>query len=185
MDQASRAFRFLAIMAIAVVVCGAAGLYLGQAVTFREDAVAALTARLQQLIIVAVVIERAVEVYLGLSDQNGQDRHDEGAVATENSDAKRPATLVALLLSSLVAICGVRVLDSFATLPVVIAPDIPHVLWTGVDVLLTAGLIAGGSYLLHEVAETITGGIRYIDPMKNKPQDKTDNTVVLDLKKTD
>ena len=185
MDQASRAFRFLAIIAIAVVVCGAAGLYLGQAVTFRDDAVAALGARIQQLIIVAVVIERAVEVYLGLSDQNGQDRHDDSAVATTISDAKRPATLVALLLSSLVAICGVRVLDSFATLPVVSGPDIPHVLWTGVDVLLTAGLIAGGSYILHEVAETITGGVRYIDPMKNKPQDKTDTTVVLDLKKTD
>ncbi len=82
--------------------------------------------------------------------------------AKQAADAKRPASIAALTLGVLIAIVGVRILDTIGTLS---ATSIwATAIWNGVDVVLSGGLLAGGSFLIHEVTETISGAIKRVDP---------------------
>ncbi len=86
--------------------------------------------------------------------------------AKQAADAKRPASIAALTLGVLIAIVGVRILDTIGTLS---ATSIwATAIWNGVDVVLSGGLLAGGSFLIHEVTETISGAIKRVDPVGSK-----------------
>ena len=148
--------------------------WIGGQFKFDPDATSHLVQRLQQMALLTVVIERAVEVYLGVSQQNGPDRH---AAAADQStgDAKQPASIAALTLGILIAIVGVRILDTIGTLS---ATSIwATAIWNGVDVVLSGGLLAGGSFLIHEVTEMISGTIKRVDPSAPKDRGVADNAV--------
>lgn len=150
------------------ILCG----WLGGQFKFAPDATNQLLARLQQMALLTVVIERAVEVYLGVSRQNGPSRHD--ATADPSAEgAKQPASIGALVLGVLIAMVSVRILDTLGqfTSNSILAKAI----WNGVDVIISGGLLAGGSFLIHEVMETISGTIKRVDPSTPKTPEGTPN----------
>jgi hypothetical protein len=125
--------------------------------------------------LLTVVIERAVEVYLNVSRQNGPDRHSLVANPSATS-ARQPASITSLTLGILIAIAGVRILDTLGTLPTTTS-TIAATIWKGVDVVLSGGLLAGGSFLIHEVTETISGTIKRVDPSAPKAPADAANVV--------
>jgi hypothetical protein len=119
-----------------------------------------LGAQLQYMGTLAVFIERSVEVYLGVGKRNGPERRPLPGDDTDRPSASPQASLAALILGLLVAFAGVRILPSVGFGP---NPDLPWVMsWvrSTVDVIISGGLLAGGSMLVHEVAETVKGSIR-------------------------
>jgi hypothetical protein len=148
------------------ILCG----WLGGQFKFATDATNQLLARLQQMALLTVVIERAVEVYLGVSRQNGPSRHDVNADPSAEG-AKQPASISALVLGTLIAMVSVRILD---TLGQFTSDSIwAKAIWNGVDVVISGGLLAGGSFLIHEVMETISGTIKRVDPSTPKTPEGT------------
>lgn len=148
-------------VALAVVVVGLISAYVLSDVTFYDDGSGLLIARLQQMALLALVIERAVEVYLRVANQNGPDRNDPAAVGTAQPSATQTATFVALVVGIFSALLGVRVMDSF----IAFASDgwLAATLWNGVDVLISGALLAGGAVFMHEIVETLVGGVRSIN----------------------
>ncbi len=141
----------------ASIVLGGLAVWLGDPVTFKADLWDAIWPRLQVMLVVALVIERAVEMYLYGTGQNGPDRFLE---QTEKIKAQLPATkaatVAAVALGILVALVGVRILDAILGSPLT---GFHSWLWTGVDVIISAGLLAGGSALIHEIMELLRGGL--------------------------
>jgi len=153
-----RRYVFYAVgIVVAILAAGFSSVWLGGQIVFQPPDEAAILGRLQQMLLFAVAIERSVEVYLSLSDQNGPDRHDPGEAGVRPG-AAAPAALAALVLGLALALVGMRLLDTVGT----VQPDaswIVGAIWGGVDVLVSAGLMAGGSALVHEMAELIRGGL--------------------------
>jgi hypothetical protein len=148
-------------VALAVAVVGLTSAYVLSDVSFHDDGSSLLIARLRQMALLALVIERAVEVYLRVADQNGPDRNDPAAVGAARPSATQPATFVALIVGILAALLGVRVMDSF----IAFASDgwLAAMLWNGVDILISGTLLAGGAVFMHEIVETLVGGVRSIN----------------------
>lgn len=119
-------------------------------------------ARFQSMFILAVLIERTVEIYLNIFSLNGPDRFKKngGNDASQNvqSNAVTYAAGAALTISLIVALSGVRLMETIGS----IAPDasfFANITWRGIDILISGGLMSGGSLIFHEVAETIRGGL--------------------------
>ncbi len=129
----------------------------GSDIQFAANLWDAIFPRLQVMLVIAVLIERSVEVYLFSTGQNGPDRFSKGTTDPINHN---PTTVVAavtaLALGLLVALVGVRVLDVLLVSPLV---GIHGWIWAGVDIVISAGLMAGGSALVHEVMELLRGTI--------------------------
>ena len=66
--------------------------------------------------------------------------------------------VAALVLSVLVALSGVRIIETLVTLDVN-AGFLKSAVWYGVDIMVSAGLMAGGADLFHKLAEVITSGL--------------------------
>lgn len=109
----------------------------------------------------AVMIERAVEVYLGLTSRNGPDRSAPVAEVAP-PPATRTAATAALALGLLTAAAGVRILPSLGLAPSAALPPALNLLRGGIDILLSGALMGGGSMLVHEAAEAMRTGMRRI-----------------------
>ncbi|MEP5764870.1 MAG: hypothetical protein ABJ308_09755 [Halieaceae bacterium] len=144
-------------MLVVLIVGGIASIVVIGNVTFKADLWAALWPRLQLMFVVAVVIERAVETYLYATGQNGPDRFV-GPLSSdqEQPPATRAAVLCALVLGVLVSLVGVRILEAIVTGTM---GTFHAFLWAGVDVVISAGLLAGGSALIHEIMELLRGSL--------------------------
>lgn len=137
---------------------------------------------------VSILVERSVEVYLKVSQQDGGAVVEVDGVARENPDATRVATIASLILCVLLAVVGLRLLESLlqpmlstaaaadagAATPGAIvdgaAPEPPDgeaptpatehpwimSLFFGVDVIVSAGLMAGGAAIFHPLAKALT-----------------------------
>lgn len=151
------------VFAACALVAGFAGYWLKGDLTFVTPDTAGtwLThfwGRFQVLFILAVLIERSVETYLNATRQNGQEFFDpQTNVVVKTQDAKQPAMIAALVLSVLVALSGVRIIETLVTLDVN-AGFLKSAVWYGIDIMVSAGLMAGGADLFHKVAEVITSG---------------------------
>lgn len=149
-------------IALSVGLAGALANELGGSVTPKEGWTDQIWLRLQLMLVLAVLIERSVEVWLGLTGQNGPDRFtDRGRleIAAGKKSAALEAHAASLTLGVLVSLAGVRLLDSVAATGET-AGWPARVIWFGIDVVLSGGLMAGGAALIHEVAETIRGGLK-------------------------
>jgi hypothetical protein len=121
--------------------------------------------RFQIMFVVAVLIERSVEVYLKATDKNGVEYYDFNRnTFVKTRDASQAALLVALIIGVLVAISGIRIIETLVTLTV--APGsgfwngfVKSSIWYGIDILVSAGLMAGGADVMHKVAEVLVGGL--------------------------
>lgn len=157
---------------VSIIVVGFAGVWIGGGFTFDANGTTNLLQRLQQMALLTIVIERVVEVYLGVSQQNGPDRHDPDEDQSA-PDAKRPASVAALVLGILIAIAGVRILDTLGTVNFSGSGQwLATAIWQGVDIVLSGGLLAGGSFLIHEVMELISGSIKRVDPSSQRSATK-------------
>jgi hypothetical protein len=137
---------------------GLAGMYVGGEVHLSVSWKVDLWARIQFMLVATALIERTVEVYLNVASMNGDDR----LVATEGAkqkDGTRPATVASILLGLLVALSGVRLMETLGA-PGDDAGAISQLIWNGVDIAISGGLMAGGSALFHEAAEAVRGGLK-------------------------
>jgi len=141
-----------------IAVLGFAGMQVGGqvylSVSWEED----LWARIQFMLVATALIERTVEVYLNAASMNGDDRFNR-ADNQKLRDGTRPATIAAILLGLLVALSGVRLMETLGALGED-AGAISQLIWNGVDIAISGGLMAGGSALFHELAEALRGGLK-------------------------
>jgi hypothetical protein len=161
------------ILVMSALLAGWAATWLGGQLEFRDMRSAGLDPfwdRFQVLFIVSVLVERAVETYLKASGQNGKETLD---LATRSivkvGDASKPAMIAALVVSVLVALSGVRIIESLVILKPA-ATLLQAAVWNGVDIIVSAGLMAGGSDLFHQVATVITTGLGRIKGNLGTPE---------------
>lgn len=119
-----------------------------------------ITAQIGTMAVIALMIERAVEVYLGLLDRNGAERSALPGESARRAPATQAAALAGLVLGLLVAACGLRILPSAGLAQDPHLPTAVNLIRTGVDVLLSGALMGGGSMLAHEAAEAVKSGFR-------------------------
>ncbi|MCQ0093385.1 hypothetical protein [Roseovarius sp. M141] len=200
------AFGLIALLGIA----GLAGAWLNASILPTEhDWMADFWARFQVMFVFAVLIERATEVYLQITDSNGPDRFSTAMDMSKNNNGKSDgaavtAGYVSFFMALIVALVGVRLVGTMGTLqtaghPLLLTETLSYfesrtdssdgavfsaaadalknaletlgnapepaqhwsalLLWFGIDVTISAGLMAGGATLFHEVAEALRGGL--------------------------
>lgn len=114
--------------------------------------------RFQVMFLLAVLIERSVETYLNATQRNGTERLDVQSGTIIKTDASQSAMIAALIISMLVALSGVRIIETLVDMRDG-ASLLKSAVWHGIDVIVSAGLMAGGADLFHQVAQVITGGL--------------------------
>lgn len=158
--------KYAAIFLIATLVAGLLGTWLQTDLTFvATDAkgMGDFWSRFQIMFVLAVLIERSVETYLKVTEQDGQSFYDSTQnLEVKTQDATQVAMIAALILSILVAAAGGRIIATLVTLSND-ADVFKATVWNGVDVMVSAGLMAGGADVFHRVAEIIVGGLTRIE----------------------
>lgn len=151
------------IFLVGSLLAGLASYWLKSSLTFvspTEKWLEPFWARFQVMFILAVLIERSVEVYLNATDQDGKTIVDpRGGGVLVQTNAKQPSMVAALVLSILVAISGVRIIETLVTFNG--GTDmLKSIVWNGIDIMVSAGMMAGGADLFHKVAEVLSGGLK-------------------------
>jgi hypothetical protein len=154
---------FYALLFAAAFAAGILAYWLDARLDFKpnEDGwLDAFWARFQILAVLSILIERSVEVYLKASGQDGKERvNPQTRQIDKLTDASQPSLLAGLVIGLLVAASGARILNTVAD-PAADAGLIRSAVWFGVDVLISAGLMAGGASLFHRVAKLIEQVLR-------------------------
>ncbi len=144
------------------LLAGYAGYWLKGSLTFvsySETWLNDFWARFQIMLILTILIERSTQGYLNATDQDGKTIQDPISGALVQTNAKQPSMVAALVLSVLVAISGVRIIETVVTLNVG-ADMLKSIVWNGIDIIVSAGMMAGGSELFHQAAEALSGGLK-------------------------
>lgn len=139
--------------------------------------------RIYYMFALSVLIERSVEVYLKIGNMDG------GKVNPQTGGVNPPATAtaltVALVISVILAVVGIRLLGTLVELTIAnqsvgeaVAKDkvLAQTLFYGIDVLISAGLMAGGSVVFHPLIKSLTlifesmqaGAQRRVDVLEGK-----------------
>lgn len=125
------------------------------------------------LYIVALFVERSLQVLIKAWRQGGKSGLEENAKSAEGNDkakaekelqeyktgTQRRALLVGLTLGIMVSLAGVRLLGPIFPLEGVSAP-LQRAVFHFTDIILTAGLIAGGSSTIHELMALVDEFLR-------------------------
>ncbi len=140
-------------LVVLVAVAGFLAAAVDGSVALVDDAqLGGIVRKLQLMAVIALLIERSVEVYLVVTKQNGPVAY---AGSAEPDPTARPADRVALsagmTLAFVFAVCGLRVVGP----AVMVEPGVARWLVDAVDVVISAGLMAGGAAVIHEVIEWI------------------------------
>jgi hypothetical protein len=155
---------------------------------FRGESLRALPDVLAPLVVLALFIERAVEVVLAgwragetirlsrdleqaFDKGNAQQQWDaRNRLDAYTSSSKRWAFLVAFVMSLLVALMGVRAIEMLVQQDAVASiPTSQQSLFVWVDVWVTALLLTGGAEGIHKVVNAFT---TFIDGTKQKMTDQ-------------
>ena len=126
------------------------------------------------LYVVALFVERALEVLMKawrqghkirleeqLSSRDENDRHDAAMALKEyQAGTQKRALLVGLTLGTLVSLSGVRLLAPMFEFEGAAGWTVQERLFHVTDVVITAGLIAGGSSTIHELMALIDDFLR-------------------------
>jgi hypothetical protein len=165
----------LVALVVGIGVVGAATVAVG----LEADAPAIALRQLGTLVVLALFVERALEVYVSVwrerdrrrldrahRDELEADPPDPGRVAAaaralgdHRAETQRLALLGGLFLGVLIALAGVRVLAEIVTGVPADTPALQRVLLGGIDVLVTGGLIGGGAEALHKLMMVVTSGL--------------------------
>ncbi len=146
----------LVLVAAAGLVAAAIG---GEVALLDDGQLGVIVRKLQLMAVIALLIERAVEVYLVVTRQNGPVAYAPpraGQAAKLSNDdttesARRVATGASLTLAFVLALCGLRAIGPSLE----VAPGVARWLIDAVDVFISAGLMAGGAAVIHEIIEWI------------------------------
>ena len=117
------------------------------------------------LYIVALFVERSLEVFIKAWRQAGKSSLEEDARSADAPDkakaekaleiyrtgTQRRALLLGLTLGILVSLSGVRLLGQIFEFGVADGWSLQQAMFQFVDIIVTAGLIAGGSATIHEL----------------------------------
>lgn len=137
---------------VLVAVAGFVAAAIGGSVRLVDDGqIAGVVRKLQLMAVIALLIERAVEVYLVVTRQNGPAAYAAGAASAGSRPADRVALSAGMTLAFVFALCGLRVVGP----AVVVEPGLARWLVDAADVVISAGLMAGGAAVIHEVIEWI------------------------------
>jgi len=164
--------------AVAFAVFGPGDAFVAVEVADGVDPFRKALSQLGVLYIVAVLVERSLEVLLKAWRQGGKIRLEEearsagedGRAAAEaklrrySVGTQRRALLFGLVLGVMVSLSGVRLLGSIFEFGAGTAP-FQRDLFQFTDVIVTAGLIAGGSATIHKA-------MALIDELLNRKREK-------------
>lgn len=157
-------------LVIGIIAIGIISQFFKGEITFKQDGLALFQEQLIYLGLLTIVIERATEAYLKITDNNGTPRIQANA-DRKIKDGTRVATMTSMTIGIIIALAGVRLLGSFME-PTQLAAqhndefwNIPSIAFFGIDVFITAALLAGGSAIFHEIPEAI---ISLLNPIHNK-----------------
>ncbi|MGF1550968.1 MAG: hypothetical protein ACFBWO_00510 [Paracoccaceae bacterium] len=149
------------------------------ALPFTDDLTRAVTDRFLAIGLVALFLERAIDVYVvgwrRLGEQEAVDRLGEAeargsdtmevrqlrfALSRYRAETQRAAFIVALVVGVVVAATGMRVLDGLIDLDPVAPGEAPLVTraWWTLDILLSGGVIGGGAAGIHQILGRLGGG---------------------------
>jgi hypothetical protein len=151
------------------------------ALQFDPDIGRVILDRLLSIAVVALFVERAIEVYIIGSRRLGEaiiieqieetkeDTPDDKKLLRQlkrqltryKLSTQRIAFLVSLLFGVLIACTGLRVLDGLVLIDAGLRdnPVWQTRVWWGVDILLTGGIIGGGAAGIHDLINTLTAQI--------------------------
>lgn len=121
------------------------------------------------LFVIALLVERTLEVFIKVWRQGAKSRLEEAvriadgsakseaeqAVTIYRSATQRRALLAGLTLGIIVSLSGVRVLGAIFDVGNLCAGSFQAHLFQLVDILVTGGLVAGGSKSIHELMALI------------------------------
>jgi len=155
----------LLVLALAVVVFSAGDSL--KPIGTKEGGAPFLTALTQLgiLYVVALFVERSLEVLIKAWRQGGKSRLQEEVRSAEGgakagaekaledykAGTQRRALLVGLTLGILVSLSGIRLLGPIFEFGMEDAWSIQQAIFQFTDIIVTAGLIAGGSATIHEL----------------------------------
>ena len=126
------------------------------------------------LYVVALFVERSLEVLIKAWRQGGKSRLQEEVRSADEEDkaeaeraleeykagTQRRALLVGLTLGILVSLSGVRLLGPIFEFGVEEAWSFQQAIFQFTDIIVTAGLIAGGSATIHELMALVDDFLR-------------------------
>lgn len=135
-------------------------------------------AALQSILVAAVMVERSVDVYLRASGNEPVVLGIGAAGEVIKSKDIRPlAGMIATILGLIIAASGLRVLDTLMELPTVSDETWPNTMrnWLFAlgDIVISAGLIAGGAKVAHPLLEGIVGVLDGFKINMNRTKDGT------------
>lgn len=167
-NDIGRIWAGVAVAATGVVV--AVGGQTLKAVVPADDALTSALTQLGVLYVVAVFVERALEVFIKAWRQSGRSELESELATLDDGDPRRAAKRMALdeyragtrrraLLTGLsigiiLSLAGVRTLAVMFVAPS--SSGFQQFLFQFSDVLVTGGLVAGGSAAIHEMMSLIT-----------------------------
>lgn len=143
----------------------------GEAVALQRDAAATALAQLGTLLVLALFVERLLEVFISVWREERRRQLADVAEAREaageadgardeiarfQGETQRVALLGGLLLGVLIALAGVRILGAVIEEIPADAPAAQLLLLHAIDVLVTGGLIGGGADALHKLMNVLT-----------------------------
>lgn len=153
-----------------------------QPLAFTDNVTGAVINRMLAVALVALVVDRATEVYVAswrrLGDERINEMLEEAREALPDSvdavrrlkrerahyrmQTRRIRFLAALLFGVLVACVGLRVLDGIIVIDAewIRNPAWQTRVWFAVDILLTGGVIGGGAAGIHDIIKTLSGQFR-------------------------
>ena len=163
-----RIWMALLVVALAVVVIAQGDSLTPVDVAAGEGPFLRALVQLGILYVIALFVERSLEVLIKAWRQGGKSRLKEKARAAEDSrkaeveselqeyraGTQRRALLLGLTLGFMVSLSGVRLLGAIFELGDATAP-FQQAVFQFTDVILTAGLIGGGSATIHELMALI------------------------------
>ena len=178
LDSASRFWRSYSFGILGLAVFAAIFGQFFLALEFTPEIGSAVLDRLLAISVVALFLERAIEVYVSSSRRLGQIAIEEQIEDAEEDapddkrtlralarrltaykmETQRIAFLASLLFGVLIACTGLRVLDGLIVLSDEFKrnPVWQGRVWFAVDILLTGGVIGGGAAGIHELINTLS-----------------------------
>ena len=164
------------LFALAIAAFLVTGTHISGSVLFQLDDEKSIMDALMALLVTALFVERAQEVFLAAARREGRVLKDAAVEAARSAndeialdeaskevemyraETQRYAFALGLAFGFIVAFAGVRSLSQIVDFEGL--NGLQLTLFTFTDITLTAGLIAGGSDGLHQLTSLVTDGLK-------------------------
>lgn len=143
------------LLILVVLALAAWGAYGFDETIFNPVTMESITDLLVPLFVIAAFLERALEVFISSWRGVGEEGLEGAELAKYKAHTKRIAFLSAVSGGVLISIAGIRVLHPLTDWDAEL-DGIQGQLFDFLDILITGGLLAGGSEGIHQVFSVIT-----------------------------